>query len=83
MTTDNQTFNPDPDATPHTAKPTGAAIGAIKQNVRVVEPIVEISTAQARQFAYDLFYSTDLIADIRKYVDANKEAYADFQSEGR
>lgn len=39
---------------------------------------IEISEEQARQFAIELYYGSDLIADIKKTIADNREDYERF-----
>lgn len=39
---------------------------------------IEISSEQAELFAMELYYGSDLIADIKKYIADNQEGYAKF-----
>lgn len=43
----------------------------------------DISDEQAEQFAMELYYGSDLIADIKKCISDNQEAYAHFLDEER
>ncbi len=43
----------------------------------------EISEEQAEQFARDLYYGSNLIADIKKCIADNFEDFAQFQKERR
>lgn len=38
----------------------------------------EISDEQAEQFAMELYYDSDLVTDIKKYIADNQESYARF-----
>ncbi|MDD6215102.1 MAG: hypothetical protein PUB42_08005 [Firmicutes bacterium] len=43
----------------------------------------EISEEQAEQFAMELYYGSDLIADIKKCIADNREEYVHFLEEER
>lgn len=43
----------------------------------------EISDEQAEQFAMELYYGSDLVTDIKKYIADNQERYAKFLEEER
>ncbi len=43
----------------------------------------EISEEQAEQFAMELYYGSDLIADIKRCIADNQEDYARFLEEER
>lgn len=43
----------------------------------------EISDEQAEQFAMELYYGSDLVADIKQYIADNKESYEKFLAEER
>ena len=43
----------------------------------------EISDEQAEQFAMELYYGSDLVTDIKKYISDNQESYTKFLKEER
>lgn len=53
------------------------------QGVIKLEFNIEISSEQAELFAMELYYSSDLIADIKKCIAENQESYAKFLEEER
>ena len=55
----------------------------VKMEVIKLELNFEISEEQAEQFARDLYYGSDLIADIKKCIADNQEAFIRFQNERR
>lgn len=55
----------------------------VKMEVIKLELNFEISEEQAEQFARDLYYGSNLIADIKKCIADNQEAFISFQNERR
>ena len=43
----------------------------------------EISEEQAEQFARDLYYGSDFVAEVKKCIADNQEAFISFQKEWR
>ena len=44
---------------------------------------IEISSEQAELFAMELYYASDLVTDIKKYIADNQESYEEFLEEER
>ena len=55
----------------------------VKLEVNKLELDFEISEEQAEQFARDLYYGSDFVAEVKKCIADNPEAFAKFQEERR
>ncbi len=44
---------------------------------------IEISSEQAELFAMEIYYGSDLVTDIKKYIADNQESYEEFLEEER